>query len=429
MTRTTILLVLMASLVCLAGCSTTKADPIVDQQLYNLLENKQFFKLRTELEKVKAKLSEDGLLYYEAFCDHVFDKCERSNQNIDALMSKYKAQLSDTAIAKLLDVKAVNSVRLYQYKNAAETYKQVLEEYRHTLDSAEIENHANSLQLWGTLAEVKPQRIHKHSDVEIASYRNQLNVLMLPVKCNSKEDEFVFDSGANLSTIMHSYAQKMGMKIYESDISVGTVTHTKVQTMLAVADSIYVGDLLFENVIFLVVPDEVLTFPSHNFKISGIIGFPVMHQMEEVHLRNDGSMYIPLNPQDKKLSNMCFDGLGPIVQMIAGVDTLSLSFDTGAVRTELSKQYFDSHKEDIEANGALVKSHRGGAGGIVEVKEYEIENFSFVIGSKSGNLGKVSINVEDFDFLKKSDGNLGQDIISQFDEMILNFTHMYLDFS
>ncbi|MDR0660869.1 MAG: retroviral-like aspartic protease family protein [Prevotellaceae bacterium] len=421
--------VLIALLV-VTSCSTpTKTDPIIDKQLYELLDNKYFFKLRTELERVKDKLSEDRLLYYQAYCNNVFDKCEESNKNIEALLSKFSNSLSDSIVKDMLDVKASNSIRLYRYKEAADAYSTALNEYKHVSDSSDLEDYANMMQLFGTLAEVKPQLIHKHNDIEIKGYHDDFDLLRIPVQSGGINEDFVFDSGAGLSTIALSYAQKMNMKIYESDISVGTVTHAKVQTMLAVADSLYVGDLLFENVVFLVAPDENLNFPEQNFYVKGIIGFPVMHQMEEVHLRRDGSLYVPSNPQSRQFSNMYLNNLSLVVRMISGADTLTLSFDTGARTTDLSKRYFDNHKEEVEKNGTLAKSHRGGASGVMEVEEYDVENFPFTIGSKSGVLDKASISIDEFDFMKNSDGTIGQDIISQFDEMVLNFKYMYIDFS
>ncbi|MDR2066039.1 MAG: retropepsin-like domain-containing protein [Prevotellaceae bacterium] len=343
-------------------------------------------------------------------------------------MSKYKKQLNDKIVSDLLTIKAGNHIRLYQYKEAADTYNLILSQYRTILDSVNISEYENVQQLWQTLSVVKPQRIHKLSDVEISAYRNQFNHLMIPVKCGQIADEFIFDTGANLSTISDSYAEKMNMTLYESDIKVNSSTSISVQTKLAVADSLYVGDILFENVVFLVVPGEQMSFPSVNYQVRGIIGFPVIYQMDEVHLRKNGTLFIPENPQDKRLSNIYIETLSSIVQLQSGNDSLLFTMDTGARTSELSERYYTKNKEKVEKNGTLLHVNRGGAGGIVETEVYRLENFPYTIGSKSGTLSEISVNTVPYDFNKYYDGNLGQDILAQFDEMILNFQYMYIDF-
>jgi hypothetical protein len=409
-------------------CSGVKTCTATDKYLSDLLESKNYFKLRTELANVQNKLSEDRMLFYKANCEHVFNDCQSSNQSIEILLSKYKKQLNDKIVSDLLTIKAGNHIRLYQYKEAADTYNLILSQYRTILDSVNISEYENVQQLWQTLSVVKPQRIHKLSDVEISAYRNQFNHLMIPVKCGQIADEFIFDTGANLSTISDSYAEKMNMTLYESDIKVNSSTSISVQTKLAVADSLYVGDILFENVVFLVVPGEQMSFPSVNYQVRGIIGFPVIYQMDEVHLRKNGTLFIPENPQDKRLSNIYIETLSSIVQLQSGNDSLLFTMDTGARTSELSERYYTKNKEKVEKNGTLLHVNRGGAGGIVETEVYRLENFPYTIGSKSGTLSEISVNTVPYDFNKYYDGNLGQDILAQFDEMILNFQYMYIDF-
>jgi hypothetical protein len=344
-------------------------------------------------------------------------------------LNKYKDRLNDTIVTAILTVKADNYIHSYRYKEAAEMYSLLLTQYNKVVsDSLEIADYQNFQQLWQTVSVVKPQRIHKPHDVEVKAYRNRFNHLMTPVKCGSRTDEFIFDSGANLSTVSDSCAVKMGLTIFESNIEVGTVTDIKIHIKLAVADSLYVGDILFENVVFLVVPAEQMSFPSVNYEIHGMIGFPIFHQMGEIHVRKDGTMFIPQEPENRHLGNMFLQGLNPVIQLLSGNDTLLLTFDTGANRSELSKKYYETHQAEVEQKGKLKTAMRGGGGGVVEAKEYGLPDFPYQIGNSRNVLPEISVNLQDYDFNKSFDGNLGQDVIMQFDEMILNFKYMYIDF-
>jgi hypothetical protein len=294
------------------------------------------------------------------------------------------------------------------------------------LDSAGVAGYENMRQLWQTLSAVKPQRIHKPADVKIAAYRNPFNHLMAPVKCGQITDEFIFDTGANLSTIADSYARKMALTVYESDIKVNSATNISVQTKLAVADSLYVGNMLFENVVFLVVPDEQISFPQVNYYVHGIIGFPLIYQMDEIHLWQNGTVFVPERPQDKALRNMYVETLYPVVQVQSGADSLLFMMDTGARASELSAQYYDRHRDAVEKDGALHHENRGGAGGVEATTVYRLKNFPYTIGSKSGILPEISVNTVSYG--GHYDGVLGQNVLAQFDKMILNFQYMYVDF-
>ncbi len=420
---------LLFLLIVLAGCTNSSNNTsIYNERLSELLDAKNFFKLKVELKNNKNNLSEKSLLYYKAQVHTVFLQTKQSSECVDLLLKEYKNQMHDSTIVELLSVESANYVFDYKYKEAAELFKVILEEYNAVLDSSDMENYRNNYQLFGTLEAIKPQVIHKNKTYEILSYRNRFNHQMIPVQCGGEKGEFVFDSGANLSGITESFAKKMNLTILESNVSVGSSTEIETETKLAVADSFYVGDILFENVVFLVFPDEQLSFPSHNYEINGIIGFPVMYQMGEIRMHNDGSMIIPKKSDDRQLQNMFMNGLNPVVLLLSDGDTLFFTMDTGAKVSELSKKYYEEHKEMVEEKGTLTTSQRSGVGGTVEGKEFVLHNFPYTIGSKSNVLPEIPVVLTEYSFSEDFDGNLGQDVFSQFNEMILNFQYMYVDF-
>jgi predicted aspartyl protease len=407
---------------------SVKNDATVDGRMAELLENKDFFKLRAELETDGVKLSEERLLYYKTFCEMAFGNEQQSNKYATDFLEKYGKQNDDSLNMAILEVKAHNYIMNHLYKDAVDVYEVLLSEYQNLMDSSEISEYQNIKNLFGALVHVKPQQIHKTKNSEFASRRNQFNHLMIPVKYGGISDEFIFDTGANLSTITDSCAHKMGLTIYESDIKVGAAQGKNIQTKLAVADSFYVDDILFENVVFLVAPAETMSVPELNLEIHGVIGFPVLRQMGEIHLQKEGKIFIPANPQDRKLSNMFFDGLVPVVQAFSGQDTLLFIFDTGGAKSELSQKYYESHKSEIEQNGTLKKAKRGSAGGVIEVEEYILPDFSYTIGTKSAVLPSMSVSLDKYDYHKSYDGSIGQDINTRFNILIINFKYMFIDY-
>ncbi len=403
----------------------SKEEREVVSKLHSLIEEKNYFELQRMLD-TEPSLSERERLYFYAHLENARFKGTQSNDYIDRLLNGFRGQLADTTLVQLLTLKASNQVRNYQYASAAKIYQSILNDYDQTLDSARAASIQNVANLYGTLAEIPPQRIHLDKDVAIPAYRNRFDHLMVPVKSGGIQDEFLFDTGANLSTVAYSYAVKMGMQIFESEIHVGSST-TSIKTRLAVADSLYLGDILYENIVFLVTSDEELTFPSVNLEIHGILGFPVIAQMSEIHLHRDGKIFVPKTSRDRQLNNMFIDGLQPVVQFISKGDSLLLMLDTGANVTELSVSYLEQNRSYVEANGELRITNEGGAGGVTQESTYILQDFPYSIGTKSGKLKEIAIQTEK-SFIKHFDGNLGQDVLSQYKALILNFEHMYMDF-
>jgi hypothetical protein len=252
--------------------------------------------------------------------------------------------------------------------------------------------------------------------------------MMTPVTVNGIQEEFIFDTGANLSTITESQAKKMQLKLIDQSVAIASSTQNVVQSKLAVADSLLIGDILFENVVFIVMPDAQLTFPEINYAIKGIIGFPVMDQMGEVHLLKNGNIFIPKEVSNKQEQNMFFEGLTPVVQLHSKKNTLLFTFDTGARTSELSIKYYRAHKIEVKRKGEMQKNQRGGAGGNVEVNEYMLFNFPMTIGVHQFSLEKIPVTMEEYWFNAYFDGNLGQDVFMKFNSLIINFENMYIDF-
>ena len=251
----------------------------------------------------------------------------------------------------------------------------------------------------------------------------------IPVTVSDSTYDFIFDTGANISTITKSYAKKLGFKILETEFEVGTATNIKVKSGLAIAEKISLGNITYHNVVFLVLPDEALSFPQINYYINGVVGFPMIEAMEEIHITKDHELIVPLKPETKNIQNLAFDGLTPIILTVHKNDSLSFAFDTGAMTTHLYLSYYNKYKNEIDSNYEMRTIIIGGAGGSIDVKGFILNDVIFSIGNTKANLDKVRLIAEE---IKDKDnyfyGNLGQDVINQFDEMVINFESMYIEF-
>src|SRR5690606_8566870 len=111
---------------------------------------------------------------------------------------------------------------------------------------------------------------------------------------------------------------------------VGALTGARITSDLAVADSLDIGGLTYKNVVFLVFNDEDLTIPQVDYHINGIIGFPVIEAMDEIHIGKDNQLFSPQKAEPYSYNNLALDGLMPVVAVRYRGDTLNFHLDTGA---------------------------------------------------------------------------------------------------
>ena len=405
----------------------------IEQKLNLLLTQNDYFRLRTELYSTKNTLDSTTYFYYNAFIENSLLHTKNSNEIIKKLFDNSFLEFTDTMKAKLLQLREDNYVKMFKYKSAAQTAKIILDSYTHVLDSSTIYDEKESYSMWNALSNVPPQNMKIEKTSKVPLQKNVLGLQNIPVEVNGIECGFLLDTGANLCVIRKGYAEKLKLKIIDISIDVKGSTDTKTKSQIGIADKIRIGNCIVTNVLFLIIPDEALTIPQVNYTIDGIIGFPVLAQMKEIRFSNEGFLTIPKLGTQSDLQNLVIWGSNPVVSFSTGSDTLHFLFDTGANKSELSKAYYDKYEEYILKNGKVDSAQYGALGefnNISTKKYYVLEDFIFYAGSKKALLPSIDI----FPFILRNDrkmfyGSIGQDLINLFDEMIINFEYMYVDFN
>ncbi|MEJ2114219.1 MAG: retropepsin-like aspartic protease [Flavobacteriaceae bacterium] len=416
---------LLILLILFIGCQQSEdktSNYIVLQELEQLLDNQSYFKLKQVFESQKEKLSKDDELYYKAIISNVFNKLEESNSVIDQIINKKTINLTDTMLIALYNTKLLNHINLYEYNDAVLTSEIIQNKYRHLNDSSEIETLNNELKIWKSLRNTPKQEIIRNNDVSFPMIRDKVGLFNVDVIINDTIKNFVFDTGANISVIKRSLVKDLKLTYIESDFYVTAFTGQRVDSDIAIAETLRIGDLTFKNVVFLVLNDEDISFPQIDYYINGIIGFPVIEAMEEIRISKNDSIRVPQNPVDYNLSNFALDGLTPIIAVNYKKDTLSFGFDTGARASTLYAPFFERYKNEVETNYELQKFKSSSAGGVIEFEGYIIEDIDLKVGEsmaslKNLQLHKNKIGTEDNNLY----GNFGQDFIKHFDEMIISF--------
>lgn len=396
----------------------------VYHEIDSLLQVNDYFIARDKYQIARDSLQEFHRLKLGAGIDNVFNRLAASNRKIDSLFDFYDAKLSDKDKYKLLRTRQMNHSKLFEYKDADEAMHEMLTGYKSQMKEEDIQDYENTKKIWAALVGQPAQQVIINDHTVLKLKRDRLGLQNLILRLDSLVMDFIFDTGANFSTVTESTARKLKMQIMDTTvIDVGSITGNKVKSKIGVCPEFSLGDIIVKNAVFLVMPDEALAIPQIPFQINGIIGFPVIEAMKEVQLTRSGEFIVPSQRSTHQEQNMALSFLTPVIRLDEG----NFTFDSGANSTMLYDNYFKKHKDSIVANFPETDIRFGGAGGHTTIKGYRVP-FATTISNRLIRLDSVELLKESLKEENHFTGNFGQDLIGQFEKMTLNFESMFIWF-
>lgn len=397
-------------------------------KLYDLYSSKKYFKFVSQLKEVENTLNKNEKnicnVFYYSLINNPAESEKYFTQDIIS-----NAEIHDTVKRDLYTVSIFNNVWLGDYKKSVEYSKILLKNYSAYIKERDKEDYENSLLIWEAVQGVGKQEVIRKDETKLNMKRDLAGLYNIPVTYNNETFNFVFDTGANFSTITESYAKKLDLVFTGGIIKVGAITGKKIDSRIAWAKSFFIGNMKIKNALFLVLKDEDLSFAGGMYKINGIIGFPVIADMGEVIISKGGDLDVPLTPSVPNKNNLLIDGFNPLVEVDYKNNPMCFTFDTGAKTTMLYVPFLKDYEKEITAEYKLEDIKFGGAGGDIKVPGYNLKDVELKIADDKVIIPGLSLISKS---LKEKEeimyGNLGQDFISKFDYMILNFKYMSIDF-
>lgn len=392
------------------------------ERIYNLVEQKNFLKAKDIYALQKKDLSIVQQKVIEAFLDNAYNRPEASNEKIMQLIQG-KNKLPDSLMFKLYKTKEDNAVKLFDYREAKNTLTKIIAAYKQLLTEDDKKDMENNMKIWTALEHEAKQQVEIKEGVSLKMEKDKAGLNNLKVSDGKDSIDFIFDTGANLSTTSETTAKQLDMKIIPVDIETGTITGEVAPAQLAVCPILRLGTIEIRNSVFIVLKDEALTFSQIGYQIHGILGFPVIEALKEIQITRSG--YFIVSKEETKseaISNMAMDGLTPLVVL----NDKPFALDTGADSTLLYAPYFFENRQDIESNYMETTISFGGAAGVKECRGYRID-VNFDLNDKNVSLKNVRLLKSNLEEKEKTIyGNIGQDLIKQFEKMTLNFNQMFI---
>jgi hypothetical protein len=382
-----------------------------------LRQNRDFFTLRERLEETGG----DGtlpVLAARAVVSNGFNDASGTNDAIAAALAH--PDLPDTLELALREIQMANHLRRHDYARALAAADSLIERHEGQAGAGPPEDIQNVRKLLAALVGAPPQTVRAAGPSTFTFVNGRI-----PVAFGDFTRDYWFDTGANLSIIMRSEAEALGLDIRPAGIDMATSTDTRVVGDVALASSLRIGAMEFRDVAFVVVDDAVLTFGD--FRIPGVIGFPVIEAMGEIRLRPDGEALVPGSPQSRSVRNLALDVLTPLTTVGWEGEALICRLDTGADHSIFYEPFFRRFRTVLEKIGTPTTRRIGGIGGERDLPVLELPRAVLAVGDTTATIQTVDVltvritRMESENYL---DCNIGRDVLDQFTEYILNFRDM-----
>lgn len=386
--------------------------------LDSLYHAHDYFTLRDTLSGADTSAVRAGL--YLAAVQRAFNFPLQSNETIERTLQSNG--LSDSLRFALRKLQLSNFLSLYRYRAMDSLGKVILSSPTVPADSATMADIRNNTRLGHALSDVAPLRV----TIKGASLIRTDKSRHVPLRIGDSLRNYTFDTGANLSVLMRSEAEALGLRIRPAALSVGSSTGTQVTADLAVAPRVQIGQIDYGNVVFLVLPDSMLTF-SNGFRIPGILGFPLIEGMGEVHFRRDGSLQIPATASSSGPRNVAMEELRPLVQVTYEGERLACLLDSGAGESQLGAPYYMTHRAQVERVGVRDSIKLGGAGGERVMPIYRLRRATIGVGDTNVVLRNLRVQTTRLDDpTDELECAIGLDVLRSSPAYTLNFKTMSL---
>lgn len=393
------------------------------ENLDSLLNKKDFFAASDYYNTHLNQLNPVHQLKAGAAIDNVFNRLDSSNQKIRILFTKYAKDLKAEDHFALLKIKQMNHSKLFEYKQAHDDINELLSKYSSMMSQTDVDDYKNTNIIWAALVNAPKQKVIVTENTALKILHDKAGLQNLEASLDTVQIPFIFDTGANLSTVTESTAKRFRMQVLDSVIDVNSITGLKVKSRIGICPEFNLGHIRILNAIFLVFPDSALAIPQINFQIHGIIGFPVIEAMKEIQITRSGEFIVPVNRSSYNYRNMAIDFLNPIIDL----EGESYTFDSGANSTLLYDRYYKKYQSRIDSLYKETSISIGGAGGSITKRGYVVK-FQTRIGNQSVSLDSVQLFKENIKEDNSFYGNIGQDLIKKFSKMTLNFQDMFIRF-
>ena len=281
---------------------------------------------------------------------------------------------------------------------------------------------------------VRPMQLVREAPGSLTITDEKAGVVRVPIKIDGYQGGAMLDTGASFSTISASVATHFGIKLLSHQAKVGSSTRQAVGVQLGIAKRLQIGNAMFKNAVFIVVPDSALPLPPR-LKISAVIGLPVLMTLGRIEFLDSGTPTLRYDlPHSKPAghydshSNLMLSALTPLVLVhVPGSGALlRMELDTGSNMTTFAKSAMTIAPTFFAGANPYVL-HFGGVGGSVrEHRALRLPEATLMIGRHHIVLKNVIVSPRSS---ATKDGVIGANILRAGRRLTIDFKAMRVSVS
>lgn len=431
----TILLVLFPTL--WIGAQEQSAQN-ANQRVAELINSSDLVALSGELPSLRGQVVKPLQALADALVAYHEGRHEDSNKAI-AELSEYAPELGSEVVFNMLQLSVYNYLMSENYAEGAQIVDLILQTLPEGDSAAESRESLEATQRWmsALAAKDKVEILRPQVDVSVPFEIREMGqgehiIVRLSTNGGQVQQEAIFDTGCSFANFISTKAaERMGVEIVAEDIIVRGFG--KGYARLGILPEAKLGDVTIKNMTFLVVDKLV----PDNVQVDGmcdmVLGTHVIRKLGEIRIEVQDKLL--LLPQEQSVApqrrNLFFNAGQYYLLCRDGEEQLTLHFDTGNVKTQLSSKYFTRFQSKVEAEGGEVeRSRSGGFGGVKWCDVRTLPKVKLEVERETLKLDSIAVNLptnyEDGElFVEEYDGSAGVDFITSAQRVTLDLKRMF----
>jgi predicted aspartyl protease len=399
-----------------------------DTVLDGFIQERSYSELARQL--LSAKLVPSERDYFQAILDDRTNHPEHAAAELEKILPELKKTSAQRA-AVALETLAYDYFDLGHYADAGDTLSVLLKDFAAELSPAAKQNITNDRNTFELLRGAPFQTISGARNFKVAVQRDPINDIDVPIGVGSKTQWWIFDTGANITTISRSSAKQLGLTLSKGHASTQSgATGNQVSLSTTVVPELHFGSAVLHNVVSLVMDDKALDVDlgkNGHYRIQGILGYPALAALGSFTMSGNEMTVSPEAQPSTGSAKLYIEGLTPLVEATVEGKELLFQFDTGQSGAELSAKYVRTFPQQF-ASLKAVNAGIGGAGGVRSLTAYPLPELVLHLGTAAAIFSNVTAVSQDRGVYPQDEffGNVGQGLLQQFRTYTIDFTRMQL---
>ncbi len=347
------------------------------EALEKLFGERRYFELKAALDS-RAGTAGPEDLFYRGIVANVFNRVEESVGYLTSYLQADEPGQPQTRIREALGALADDYSKLFQYGKAADTRERIAPILEKELSPADYAAFLSVIAFDKALASAPPQTVEIPGDTEtrMTEYHE------IPASFDGEEVLLLPDTGSALSLIILSDAKRLGLRILDVKVRVGTSTGESVTARPCLVPEVRVGGLRIRNAVFLVVPDKMFYSRELRRQRGGILGFPVLNALKEITFTPKGAFSVSSPPRLTGPSNFFLERHNPVLEAHYSGRRLLILFDTGSFGSELFPSFFRAFQTEIKEHGTFSPEDIEGIGTHTTAPVYLMKGLRFSVAGQ-----------------------------------------------